>query len=265
MRRPSRAADLPPSSQDPPGISRGGFFHGRVPCSRRTEVGTHTVTPRHGGKAREIMTKAMPVGLGSVTAPSRSAARGAPVKGDGRDPRVRGSQLDLWIGQTHRGEHGDLRDQVLPTGALRNLELTELDRGPGGIPSFRCGCQGHSCPGGPSARAGRRRTSCPRGSRGRSPIRDPRGPSRPRSGRCHINPNTTPTRCPTCRTIPRHWGASASRCASHFSNSHHTTRWHPDPFSYPHSSRTPQSSSQLDRHSPTPLPSAGETQNHSDR
>ena len=60
----------------------------------------------------EIMTEAMPVGLCSVTAPSRSAARGAPVKADGRDPRVRRSRLDPWIGQTHRGEDGDLWDQV---------------------------------------------------------------------------------------------------------------------------------------------------------
>ena len=63
----------------------------------------------------EIMTEAMPVGLCSVTAPSRSGARGAPVKADGRDPRVRRSRLDPWIGQTHRGEDGDLWDQVLPT------------------------------------------------------------------------------------------------------------------------------------------------------
>ena len=58
------------------------------------------------------MTKAMPVGLCSVTAPARSAVRGAPVKGDGRDPRVRGSRLAHQVCSTLAGSDGDLRDQV---------------------------------------------------------------------------------------------------------------------------------------------------------
>ena len=88
----------------------------------------------------EIMTEAMPVGLCSVTAPSRSAARGAPVKGDWRDPRVRGSQLDLWIGQTHRGEDGTLRDQV-PTneGCSRTQGFRALHHPPASRASGREG------------------------------------------------------------------------------------------------------------------------------
>ena len=86
------------------------------------------------------MTKAMPVGLCSVTAPFRSAARGAPVKGDGRDPHLRGSQLDQWIDQTHRGKVGDLWNQVLPTGGaprpLRlRLPLDPLALGSGSAPA----------------------------------------------------------------------------------------------------------------------------------
>ena len=58
------------------------------------------------------MTEAMPVGLCSATAPSRSAARGAPVKGDGVVRSVRGFRLDLQIGQTPRGEDRDLWGEV---------------------------------------------------------------------------------------------------------------------------------------------------------
>ncbi len=81
----------------------------------------------------EIMTEAMPVGLCSVTAPSGSAARGAPVKGDGRDPRVIGSRLAHQVCSTLAGLDGDLRDQV-PTNegctaphTSGELELTELN------------------------------------------------------------------------------------------------------------------------------------------
>ena len=76
----------------------------------------------------EIMTEAMPVGLCSGTAPSRSAVRGAPVKADGTNRRVRGSRLAHQVCSTLAVFDGDLRDQV-PTneGVLRNLELTELN------------------------------------------------------------------------------------------------------------------------------------------
>ncbi len=50
---------------------------------RYTDEVQHTVTRRHGGTTGEMMSEAMPAGLCSVTIPSRSAARRAPVKGDG--------------------------------------------------------------------------------------------------------------------------------------------------------------------------------------
>jgi len=60
----------------------------------------------------------MPVGLCSATAPSRSAARGAPVKGDGIVCSVRGPRRDRQIGQTPRGEKmGTPRRSSLPEGA----------------------------------------------------------------------------------------------------------------------------------------------------
>ena len=68
------------------------------------------------------MIEAMPVGLCSVTAPSRSAGRGGPVKGDGVVCSVRGFRLDLQIRQTHRGKDGDLWDQV-PTEEGRSRAL----------------------------------------------------------------------------------------------------------------------------------------------
>jgi len=69
---------------------------------KKSGMEAHTETRRRGGRMEKledgkrdgITIEAMPVGLCSATAPSRSDARRAPVKGDGVVCSVRGSRLD---------------------------------------------------------------------------------------------------------------------------------------------------------------------------
>ena len=111
LHKPTTARRPNDLSPDLPGLHPGSAT---IPRFRDAE-GTHAETPRHGGKARGIMTEAMPVGLCSVTAPSRSAARGAPVKGDGIVCSVSGSRLGRLDPLHPRGPDGDATECV-PTG-----------------------------------------------------------------------------------------------------------------------------------------------------
>ena len=65
--------------------------------------------------AGEIKTEEIPVGLCSAAAPSRSDARGAPVRGDGVVCSVTGYRLSLLDPLHPRGLDGDLAEKV-PTG-----------------------------------------------------------------------------------------------------------------------------------------------------